>query len=85
MPDQRLIDELSEQLARLLPEVEAAGADVRRTLSSGLQQGFRKMDLLTREEFEQQRQALERAEARIEALEQTVAALEAQLRQDAPR
>lgn len=79
MKDQRFIDELSEQLARVLPGVEAAGEDIRNALSGGLQQGFRRMDLLTREEFEQQSEALARAEARIAELERTVSALEARV------
>lgn len=81
MKKNRFIDELSEQLAELLPQAEAAGEDIRKGLSSGLQKGFSKMDLLTREEFEQQARALEKAEQRIAALEISIAELEKRLQQ----
>lgn len=76
MADKRKIDELSEQLSKLIPQARAAGEDVRKTLSSGLQKGLSRMDLLTREEFDQQARALVRAQERIDALEQTVRELE---------
>ena len=41
-----------------------------------LSQGFSKLDLLTREEFEVQAEVLARTRARLEALEARVAALE---------
>jgi len=77
--DRKILDDLSEQLARLAPQARAAGEDVRQTLSASLQKGFARMDLLTREEFEQQALALVRAQQRIDALEQTVKQLEQRL------
>jgi BMFP domain-containing protein YqiC len=47
-------------------------------------QGFSKLDLVTREEFDIQSQVLARTRARLEELETRVAALEAQLKSTAP-
>lgn len=79
MVDRKIIDDLSDQLSRLIPQARAAGEDVRQTLSSGLQQGLARMDLMTREEFDQHAQALVRAQQRIDALEKAVQALEQRL------
>jgi BMFP domain-containing protein YqiC len=45
-----------------------------------LNQGFSKLDLLTREEFEIQSEVLQRTRARLEALEARVAELESRLK-----
>ncbi|MGC8011168.1 accessory factor UbiK family protein [Salmonella enterica] len=46
-----------------------------------LSQGFAKLDLVTREEFDVQAQVLAKTRARLEALEARVAELEAQQKQ----
>ena len=68
--------EISQQISKILPQAEAAGDDMKRSISSALQKGFARMDLLTREEFEAQLAALARAEEKIDALETQVAQLE---------
>ena len=45
-----------------------------------LHQGFAKLDLLTREEFDVQTEVLARTRARLDALETRVAELEARLK-----
>jgi BMFP domain-containing protein YqiC len=45
-----------------------------------LTQGFSKLDLVTREEFDIQSQVLAKTRAKLEALEARVAELEAQLK-----
>lgn len=45
-------------------------------------QGFSKLDLVTREEFDIQAQVLAKTRAKLEALEARVAALEAQLKDE---
>ena len=45
-----------------------------------LNQGFSKLDLLTREEFEVQADVLARTRAKLDALEKRVAELEAKLK-----
>lgn len=76
MIDKRFFEEISQQISKLLPQAEAAGDDMKRSVSSALQKGFARMDLLTREEFEAQLAALARAEEKIDALETQVAQLE---------
>tara|TARA_R110002167_G_scaffold6277_4_gene28920 strand:- start:6515 stop:6778 length:264 start_codon:yes stop_codon:yes gene_type:complete len=76
MIDKRFFEEISQQISKILPQAEAAGDDMKRSVSSALQKGFARMDLLTREEFEAQLAALARAEEKIDALETQVAQLE---------
>jgi ubiquinone biosynthesis accessory factor UbiK len=53
--------------------------DVERNMKAMLSQGFSKLDLVTREEFDTQTQVLVRTRTRLEELEQRVAQLEAKL------
>ena len=76
MIDKRFFEEISQQISKLLPQAEAAGDDMKRSVSSALQKGFARMDLLTREEFDAQLAALARAEETITALEVQIAQLE---------
>jgi BMFP domain-containing protein YqiC len=50
--------------------------DLEANLRAMLLQGFAKLDLLTREEFELQTEVLARTRAKLEALEKRVAELE---------
>lgn len=76
MIDKRFFEELSQQISKLLPQAEAAGDDMKRSINSVLQKGFARMDLLTRDEFDAQLAALARAEKTIEALEAQLVLLE---------
>jgi hypothetical protein len=51
-------------------------ADIERNVKALMAQTFSKLDLVTREEFDIQAQLLERALARVAALEQRLQALE---------
>lgn len=51
--------------------------DIEKNVKAMMQQGFSKMDLVTREEFDTQAQVLARTRAKLEELEQKIAALEA--------
>ncbi|AHI63964.1 accessory factor UbiK family protein [Burkholderia thailandensis] len=53
--------------------------DVERNVKAMLTQGFSKLDLVTREEFDTQTQVLARTRARLEELEKRVAELEQKL------
>ena len=57
----------------------AAQEDLEKNLRAATQSVFAKLDLVTREEFDVQRKLLERSRAKIDALEQQVAELEAKL------
>ena len=54
--------------------------DIEKNAKAMMAQGFSKMDLVTREEFDVQAQVLAHTRAKLEALEIQVAALEAQLK-----
>lgn len=76
--NRKVFEELNEQLSRILPQAGALGEDVRAQISAAVQKALARMDLPTREEFDQQRRALEQAQARITELEAMLARLEAQ-------
>jgi BMFP domain-containing protein YqiC len=70
------LSELQDKIHQVLQQSPAK--DVDKNLRSMLNQGFSKLDLLTREEFEVQADVLARTRARLEALEKRVTELEAQ-------
>jgi len=57
--------------------------DIERNVKAAMTQGFAKLDLVTREEFDIQAQVLAKTRAKLEALELRVVALEAGLNKDA--
>ena len=76
MINKNFFEDLAQQVSKLLPQAEAAGDDMKKSVSAALQAGFSRLDLLTHEEFESQLVALARAEERIDALEGQVQLLE---------
>jgi ubiquinone biosynthesis accessory factor UbiK len=70
-----LLDDLQSRIGQLLRSGPAA--DVERNVRAALAQGFQKMDLVTREEFEVQRELLQHTQERLRTLEARVADLEA--------
>lgn len=76
MFNSKLLDEVS---AKLNAAIESGPAkDFEKNARALLAQGFAKLDLVTREEFDVQVQLLSRAQEKLAALEARVAALEAQ-------
>ena len=71
---QTFLDELQHRIREVLQHSPAK--DLEHNLRAMLQQGFAKLDLLTREEFELQAEVLARTRAKLEALERRVAELE---------
>lgn len=53
--------------------------DIEKNVKAMMSQGFAKLDLVTREEFDIQAQVLAKTRAKLEALETRVAELEARL------
>ena len=67
--------------ARITQAMENSPAkDMEKNLKAMMSQGFSKLDLVTREEFDVQMQVLARTRAKLETLEARVAELEAQLK-----
>ena len=74
MNSQAFLNDLQTRLVALLRASPAA--DVERNVKAMLAQAFQRLDLVTREEFDLQRELLTRARARLEQLESRVAELE---------
>lgn len=77
MIDATLIDDLSRTLGRLLPPgVAELKDDFEKNARAAVQSALGNLDLVTREEFDVQREVLQRTRQRLQALEARVAALE---------
>ena len=72
------LSELQTKISEVLQQSPAK--DIEKNMKAMLNQGFSKLDLLTREEFEIQFEVLQRTRARLEALEARVAELESRLK-----
>lgn len=75
MVDKRFFDELGERVAEAVRASPAQ--DLEKNLRALLASFFARLDLVVREDFEVQKQLLERAEQRLAALEARLAELEA--------
>ena len=74
MIDRRLFEDLNERISDALRRSPAA--DVEKNLRALLAGWFDRLQLVTREDFEVQKNLLERAEARLSDLEARLAELE---------
>jgi BMFP domain-containing protein YqiC len=70
----RIFDEISSKISKLLANTPAA--DVEKNLRALLATTFARLDLVTREEFDVQREVLARSRAKIQQLEARVGELE---------
>lgn len=78
MINTRLLDDLAKRLAAAVPPgANALRRDLEQQFSAMLQAHLGKLDLVTRDQFDAQRAVLERTRAKVESLEQQLAALEA--------
>jgi BMFP domain-containing protein YqiC len=74
------IDDVAQRLAALVPpDARAARDDLVANFRDVLHSGLRRLDLVTREEFDAQRGVLLRTRETVEALEARVAELEERL------
>lgn len=80
MINKQILDDIADQISRRLPQLNALGQDVSDSVKGLVQQSLGKLDLVTREEFDAQIRALQRAEAKIAELEAAVNALESRLK-----
>lgn len=74
MLNPKMLDEMSARMSSLLAATPAG--DIEKNLRATLAGVFAKLDLVTREEFDVQREVLTRTRAKLEALEARVAELE---------
>jgi BMFP domain-containing protein YqiC len=74
MADTRLLEEMDRRMKEVLAGSPAA--DLEKNLRALLASAFSRLDLVTREEFDVQREVLARTRAKLEALEAKLAELE---------
>ena len=78
MLDPKQIDDLARRLAEQAPKgFQVLQEDLNRSFRATLEAGLARLDLVTREEFDVQAAVLARSRAKLTALEQRVATLEA--------
>ncbi|HEY0197227.1 MAG TPA: accessory factor UbiK family protein [Rhodanobacter sp.] len=78
MMDRQDIDKIALRLVSLVPPgLAQAQQDLQANFHDVLAQGLRRLDLVTREEFEVQSQLLARTRAKVDELERRVTELEA--------
>ena len=75
MLNNKLLDELSTRFSQLASSAPAA--EIEKNAKALLTSAFSRLDLVTREEFEIQRELLSKAREKLTALEAKVAELEA--------
>ncbi len=77
------LEKIVRQVMRSLPGGDSQlRQDLEKNLHAAMQGVFSRMDLVTREEFEVQRDLLARSRTKLEQLEKQIAQLEAQLKQN---
>jgi BMFP domain-containing protein YqiC len=74
MLDPKFLEGLSAQISGALAATPAA--DIEKNLRAMLTSSFTRLDLVTREDFEVQKEILARAQARLATLEAKIAELE---------
>jgi BMFP domain-containing protein YqiC len=75
MFDSHTLDDLAARIGKLF---EASPAkDIEKNVKAMLQSGLARLDVVTRQEFDVQKEVLARTREKVEALEARVAALEA--------
>lgn len=75
MENKNFFNEVQAKINQALENSPAK--DIEKNVKAMMSQGFAKLDLVTREEFDIQAQVLAKTRAKLEALELRIAALEA--------
>jgi BMFP domain-containing protein YqiC len=75
MFNNKFIEDLSARLSAVVPLAAEVREELRTKIERLLKSSFAGLDLLSREEFDTQRAALERAEKRIKDLEESLSEL----------
>ena len=83
MPNPKFLDEINERVKSMLAQSPAA--DIEKNLRILLAAWFSRLDLVTREEFDVQREVLRRAQDKVAQLESRLADLEARREDESGR
>jgi BMFP domain-containing protein YqiC len=78
MADKKLVEEINERVKSVLAQSPAA--DIEKNLRVMLAAWFGRLDLVTREEFDVQREVLRRAQDKVAQLETRLAEIEARMK-----
>ena len=82
MFDPKVFDDFAKKISEGLPPgVKNFQEEMEKNIKTMLQNGFAKLDLVTREEFDVQTQVLGRTRAKVDELEKKIAELEKRLEQ----
>lgn len=81
MLDKSFLQDLSKRLSALLPMADEVREELRTRIEQQLKKSFVALDLLSREEFDAQANALKRAQRRVQELEASLAELASSLDQ----
>lgn len=77
MIDPTALEQIAKELSALLPPpIAAARTEIEKNIRNVLQGALTKLDLVSREEFDVQKEVLLRSRLKIEALEKRLAELE---------
>ena len=79
MLNKQILDDIAAQISQQIPQLNALGQEVSANVKTLIQQSLSRLDLVTREEFDAQQRALQRAETRLAELETLLAELEARI------
>jgi hypothetical protein len=78
MAEKKLLEEIDERIRSVL--AQSPVADIEKNLRVMLTAWFSRLDLVTREEFDVQREVLRRAQEKVAQLEARLAELEAKMK-----
>ena len=77
MDNANQMDDIAKKIADLMPaSFQNLQSDIKKNVQGGLESTIRKMNLVTREEFEIQTAVLQRTREKLDALEKVVKQLE---------
>ena len=78
--DKKFFDQVTERVAAILPQAEALGQNVRNDMKDKIEEQLKNslgsFNIISKDEFDAQSAALQRAQVRIKALEEKVSRLE---------
>ena len=74
--DKKFFDQVTERVAAILPQAEALGQNVRNDVKDKIEEQLKNslgsLNIISKDEFDAQSAALQRAQVRIKALEEKV-------------
>lgn len=82
MLDHKTIDDIAQKISAAMPDsLRSLSQDVDKNIRAIVQSTLSKLDLVTRQELDVQKEVLLRTRSQLQALEQQLAALESRLEQ----